>query len=193
MTPRSKLMDCIHCHKSVLVRPYRFESFRFCSRKCLWEWHNKNDRAQKTCAVCGAAFSVIRFRKDTAKHCSKKCYYKAMNKCGTVELTCSVCGTTFRRPPYRAKYKRPCCSIKCRGLLQRTEQPGSAATARNWLARRGFFLVCNRCGYDSHPEILVIHHRDRNRKNNAVENLEILCPNCHAVEHYGASDAVLPS
>jgi 5-methylcytosine-specific restriction endonuclease McrA len=30
---------------------------------------------------------------------------------------------------------------------------------------------------------LTVHHKDRNRKNNTRENLEILCPICHAIEH----------
>jgi len=42
---------------------------------------------------------------------------------------------------------------------------------------------CERCSYDKFPEILVVHHKDRNRKNGAKENLEILCPNCHEEEH----------
>jgi hypothetical protein len=47
---------------------------------------------------------------------------------------------------------------------------------------------CERCGYDKYPEILVVHHRDRNRKNGAKENLELLCPNCHEEEHFLNSD-----
>jgi 5-methylcytosine-specific restriction endonuclease McrA len=42
---------------------------------------------------------------------------------------------------------------------------------------------CEKCGYDKYPEILVVHHKDRNRKNGAKENLELLCPNCHEEEH----------
>jgi 5-methylcytosine-specific restriction endonuclease McrA len=42
---------------------------------------------------------------------------------------------------------------------------------------------CERCGYDKYPEILVVHHTDRNRKNGAKENLELLCPNCHEEVH----------
>jgi predicted HNH restriction endonuclease len=30
---------------------------------------------------------------------------------------------------------------------------------------------------------LVIHHIDRNRRNNADENLMVLCPNCHTRTH----------
>ena len=44
---------------------------------------------------------------------------------------------------------------------------------------------CVECGYDEHPEILHIHHIDRDRTNNTKENLEVLCPNCHGLEHLG--------
>ncbi|MCI0548960.1 MAG: HNH endonuclease [Candidatus Rokubacteria bacterium] len=36
--------------------------------------------------------------------------------------------------------------------------------------------------------MLQVHHRDRHRANNGLENLALLCPNCHAEEHHlGAS------
>lgn len=38
------------------------------------------------------------------------------------------------------------------------------------------------CGVDS-LWLLVIHHKDGNRKNNSPENLEVLCHNCHASRH----------
>lgn len=40
--------------------------------------------------------------------------------------------------------------------------------------------ICKRCsiGLD-----LTVHHRDGNRKNNDVYNLEILCRDCHDEEH----------
>jgi 5-methylcytosine-specific restriction endonuclease McrA len=43
---------------------------------------------------------------------------------------------------------------------------------------------CECCGFKELPGILVIHHKDRDRKNNALSNLTVLCPNCHATEHY---------
>jgi len=29
-----------------------------------------------------------------------------------------------------------------------------------------------------------VHHKDRNRENNEIENLELLCPNCHSEDHF---------
>lgn len=184
MPLKSKPMKCIQCERTVVVRPHRFKTFRFCSRKCGWAWHNENDRKRKDCAACGKSFSVISCRDKTAKYCSKQCYYKSMQTKGSVSLECVVCGKTFLRPPSRAVYSNPVCDRKCRGLLMRSDKPGSASTARTWLLRRGIVLKCNRCGYDGHPEILVVHHKDRDRLNNEGSNLEILCPNCHALEHY---------
>ena len=40
--------------------------------------------------------------------------------------------------------------------------------------------VCERCG--SRRQIIV-HHKDHDNTNNAVENLEVLCRSCHNVEH----------
>jgi hypothetical protein len=47
---------------------------------------------------------------------------------------------------------------------------------------------CKRCSYNQVPEILVVHHVDRDRTNNSKDNLEILCPNCHAEEHFNSKD-----
>lgn len=44
---------------------------------------------------------------------------------------------------------------------------------------------CQRCGCDGHWEggiiSLQLHHKDGNHQNNNLDNLEFLCPNCHAL------------
>lgn len=45
--------------------------------------------------------------------------------------------------------------------------------------------ICERCGFKNHEAAIVVHHKDRNRENNTIENLEVLCANCHAIEHWG--------
>lgn len=45
---------------------------------------------------------------------------------------------------------------------------------------------CERCGNISwlnNPIPLELHHKDGNHYNNNLDNLEILCPNCHALEN----------
>lgn len=42
---------------------------------------------------------------------------------------------------------------------------------------------CEICGIESwigKPIMLQIHHKDGNHENNSIDNLQLLCPNCHA-------------
>lgn len=44
---------------------------------------------------------------------------------------------------------------------------------------------CERCGiseWQGSPVVLELDHIDSNPNNNVIENLQILCPNCHALE-----------
>jgi len=50
------------------------------------------------------------------------------------------------------------------------------------LIHRG--VICERCGYND-VTVLVMHHKSRDRNDNSWGNLELLCPNCHALEHAG--------
>ena len=43
---------------------------------------------------------------------------------------------------------------------------------------------CENCGnteWLGQPIPLELHHKDGNKKNNTLENFELLCPNCHAL------------
>lgn len=72
----------------------------------------------------------------------------------------------------------------------------------NWKKIRQFTLelynfTCNRCKAKMADNIeeykqnarkdpskhLEVHHKDRNKRNNSIENLEVLCVNCHDKEH----------
>jgi hypothetical protein len=70
-------------------------------------------------------------------------------------------------------------------------QKGSANN--NWVSGIGAYRhadlpkECNRCGSD---KFLCVHHKDGNRHNNEISNLERLCKRCHQISH-GCID-VLP-
>jgi transcriptional regulator with PAS, ATPase and Fis domain len=42
---------------------------------------------------------------------------------------------------------------------------------------------CNICGYDAYMKLLEVHHKDGNKKNDEIENLEILCITHHREKH----------
>lgn len=64
------------------------------------------------------------------------------------------------------------------------EFPIQSYSLKNRLVREGIFTWrCNKCGgteWMGLPIPLELEHRDGNSKNNSLDNLELLCPNCHA-------------
>lgn len=42
---------------------------------------------------------------------------------------------------------------------------------------------CWGCAEHYSKELLLVHHVDHNRRNNVVENLELVCKRCHQIEH----------
>lgn len=52
--------------------------------------------------------------------------------------------------------------------------------------------ICEKCNiseWNKRPISLQIHHKDGNNKNNLIENLQILCPNCHSqTDNYGSKN-----
>jgi hypothetical protein len=48
--------------------------------------------------------------------------------------------------------------------------------------------ACEGCGWCEEVGMLAIHHKNgkRSKDGNAVKNLMVLCPMCHAKEHYKA-------
>lgn len=80
------------------------------------------------------------------------------------------------------------CSKGCSNTIFR-----SGKNNPNWIdgagsyrerAIRAFGCKCQKCGYDDHEAAIVVHHKDHNRENNDISNLDVLCANCHAIHHW---------
>jgi endogenous inhibitor of DNA gyrase (YacG/DUF329 family) len=141
-------LPCRYCGTNVWVIPARLKTFKYCSRSCGALAQRVQIKAK--CKTCGKSFTHICARVNKAKYCSRKCYYKA--KTGSIKLPCSVCGKLVLRSPSRYKSgMRPCCSIKCRGLLVRKDNPKTSASARVFMKRRNAINRCARCGYKKIP------------------------------------------
>jgi len=78
-------------------------------------------------------------------------------------------------PMYGKKRNNP------RGKDSPTYKNGILGYRKRALAYYG--QKCGRCGIED-IRVLLVHHKDRNRKNNEIENFEILCRNCHILEHW---------
>jgi 5-methylcytosine-specific restriction endonuclease McrA len=60
---------------------------------------------------------------------------------------------------------------------------GGEFAGRGILERYGRKMMCARCGTND-ERILMVHHKNGNRKNNKITNLIWLCQNCHHLVHY---------
>ncbi len=73
-------------------------------------------------------------------------------------------------------------------LLRKGSRVQSYKLKRRLLQEKIFERQCMDCGLTSwlgKPIPLELHHKDGDGTNNALMNLELLCPNCHALtENY---------
>jgi endogenous inhibitor of DNA gyrase (YacG/DUF329 family) len=180
------ILPCDNCGKEIYFYPYELTRIRrvmgrFCSRRCVALWHHANDALiQKKCEMCGKSYQAKTIAKTYSRFCSDRCQKRYTNQCkDPVPQTCLGCGKEF----YRQKYNhRKYCSHECYAKNQQldTEIFRSRNVRGSLLRRRP--PRCEHCGYDEHPEILVGHH-SQGRCNGHKDTLELLCPNCHAIEH----------
>lgn len=177
---QGQMKCCLHCGKEEYIPPHRFDTYKFCSRSCSYQWKAKNQTVEKSCEICGSHFHVISHRQDTAKYCSRKCYYKSMKNKGKTQYSCTHCGISFLGA---LSQNRKFCSRSCVNKSAKESFKPSFTTVRKAMLARNLIEKCERCGFDAHPQILGVHHKDRNRRNNDLSNLEVLCPNCHSIEH----------
>ena len=124
---------------------------------------------------------------------------------GTAKMAkCENCGTEFVK--YKSSNNRFCC-LAChvdykyktyidkwlKGEIDGTTSNGfkCSNTIRKFLLETNNY-ACEICGFSEvNPftgnSILQIHHIDGNSSNNKRDNLQLLCPNCHAMtENYGS-------
>jgi len=148
------------------------------------------------CKTCNKSFLAQEkeFKRGNAKFCSLSCSASRPRKPKIPNCNCDTCGVGFYRQPSKQKSKHGFifCSRKCKESAQKLGgikeiQPShyGTGTGKCGYRKKAFAShenVCNRCGLDE-VGILQVHHKDRNRNNNKVSNLEILCPNCHVREH----------
>lgn len=175
---KSENRACLNCGSFIKVPPHRFETFKYCSMKC--KGLAERNKIVAVCEVCSKSFEHISCRSNSAKYCSRKCYHKAQRLKGSIVCSCKHCGKEFKTSPSR---KRIYCSRECVNKSEKYVFTPTFQTVRKAMKRRDMIIKCERCEYDEMPEILGVHHKDRNRKNNDLSNLEVLCPNCHSLEH----------
>lgn len=146
------------------------------------------------CIICGKDFYVKQshFKIGWGKYCSKECQFHGQ-KTGK-KVQCGYCGKTIyksKRDIRRSKSGKNFCNKSCHCAWQNSNnRVGSLAP--NWnggeyiyrdlMKKNSIKPICSNCGVED-TRVIVVHHKDKNRKNNKIENLQWLCRNCHYIIH----------
>ncbi len=161
---------------------------------------------EKDCLNCQEKFqaSVREVNRGNAKFCNLKCAaeYNGKNRIKpdhTPNVKCALCAKEFFMTTSKQSISKSGLYFCCREHKDEAQRiggikeihPSHYGTTKCYrdIAFREKEKRCERCGYDKHQAAIVVHHRDRNRNNNFLSNLEVLCCNCHAIEHYGEQNA----
>lgn len=157
-------------------------------------------KVTKNCLYCDKEFKadVKELNRGYGLFCSRSCsaYHNAAKKMKPIpNCRCSLCNAPFYRSSTKQSSKSGhlFCSRLCKDVAQRIESEfrdlwpshyGGARSDYRSIAFRIWDRKCDVCGYDEHPEVIEVHHRDGNRSNNEISNLQPLCPTCHRVAHF---------
>ena len=162
----------------------------------------RNIKKEHKCEYCGNLIKDSK-RRFCSVEC-KKLFYKVKDKKDLYktkkEHKCEYCGKIFY-----GGYNRKFCSNECssnfkkeqtvlkwiKGEYKINESNKIPMSIREFLLKKNNYKceLCDFEGYNvkTNNTILQIHHIDGNSNNNSQENLQILCPNCHAMtENYMA-------
>jgi hypothetical protein len=161
---------------------------------------------EKNCLNCSNLFQTEEkyIKRGHGKFCCFNCSIryrsKLPKKAYIPNVTCSLCGKKFfKRESNKANSKSGLffCCREHKDLAQRIGgiieiMPGHYGTGNGINKYREnaiskFGVKCDLCGWDKHIAGIVVHHKDRNRSNNSIDNLQVMCACCHAIEHWGNS------
>jgi len=161
--------NCEYCGKEFIRRKNPIkgrENKKYCSRECSFKYKiAETIRVKVICRNCEKELKVTesRFKRSRKKifFCCRKCKDEAQKIGGKCpEIQPAHYGTSTY-VPYRKVYK---------------EETGIEK------------LKCFRCQYEEFESVVEIHHIDRNKENNEIENLIPLCANCHRAVTLGQLD-----
>lgn len=128
-----------------------------------------------TCELCGKEFKHYSW--DKQRFCSKKC----ANNHKKVKVICDVCGKETLKPKSVVdRNEKNYCSREC--YNKRSSDVKKIKRSTEFYQSLLTNGKCIDCGEDKYY-LLQIHHIDSNPSNNVIDNLEIVCANCHIKRH----------
>lgn len=126
------------------------------------------------------------------KYCSRICRSKGQLR--GKSFHCLICSIEIYRSPSEIEHSKSgkfFCGKRCQTRWKNSKAIGEKHP--NWLSgirvyrdiliRSGIEQICARC-FEDDKRVLIVHHIDHNRQNNAQSNLIWVCLNCHYLIHH---------
>ena len=157
---------------------------------------------ERNCLHCNLVFKAeLRYlKRGHAKFCGRSCSrkYAAEKSAPEPNVKCAYCSKPFYKNKTKQRNSKSGLFFCCREHKDIAQRIGGIKEIHlphyndgNSHYRKVAIRIkgerCERCGYDDHSAAIVVHHKDHNRSNNDISNLEVLCANCHAIEHWGGA------
>jgi hypothetical protein len=99
-----------------------------------------------------------------------------------LEYNCICCGLYVRKANTLGKYCSNACQKKYERRVAIVSNTASSTMVKNYIAETvGYF--CSECGIDKwngKKIVLELEHKSGNWEDNSLENVCLLCPNCHS-------------
>lgn len=181
-TPRT----CAHCGTEWIAMPK--DKSKFCSWECHAADKNHGPTHVVECEECGASFKAwhSRVMDGRGRFCSKECHYLAHQK--RVSKYCECCGQVFdvQESYSDARF----CGRECYKIFT-NDSRSPHWKGGSWVSSKGFRMIYSRrpgysTKYDTEHRIVaaraigrpvetheIVIHLDRDKLNNAPENLYI--------------------
>lgn len=148
----------------------------------------RTEKEKRFCKNCGKEL-----KSGQTKFCSSSCSAKYYGKLKSETIKKNKCLNCNKDIPLQRKF----CSRDCLNSFYqkqrekevysniKTKDGRVSKTVRKFLFKK-YNNSCQLCGWSTKNEFtgkvpLQIHHIDGNPENNNIENLQLLCPNCHSL------------
>lgn len=183
---------CEYCGKE--FKTYKSNNRKYCSKKCsakkMWKKREKAKKVEIICLYCGKKFqlnaSETRVKLKIVHYCSSKCRDNARKK-GIIKK-CINCGKEFYTT------RNECCSKKCVYEYKKKNYKHKIYLENGYEVR--YIGGYNKKGnVKNHRYIMerylgrklneneIIHHKDGNKLNNDINNLEVMTRSEHSKLH----------